>query len=107
MSNFYKTCYVPFELWSDNSDSISFFLRLGQADMAFLLIIKWFYAIKECWLLLWNNRTSGSETVKYCCMVFCLLGSSVNIPMRCLGQLNYFKVLAELGDVRHASLYLR
>lgn len=38
MSNFYKTCYIPFELLSDNTDSILFFLRIGQADMLFLLL---------------------------------------------------------------------
>lgn len=88
MSDSNKTCYIPFELWSDNVDSISFFLRIGQADMAVLLIVRYFYAIEEWQQLLWGNRTAGSETVKCCYMVFCFLGSSVNTPVRCLGQFN-------------------
>lgn len=107
MSDSSKTCYIPFELWSDNADSISFFLRIGQADMAVLLIVRYFYAIEEWQQLLWDNRTAGSETVK-CCYGILPFGILSEHPSEMFRTVQlYFKILADLGGVRHASLCLK
>ena len=70
----------------DNTNKISFFLRTGQEDMAVLLMARDFDTIEEWQQLLWDNRTAGSEIVKCCYTMFCRLGSSMNTPVRCLGQ---------------------
>lgn len=46
-------------------------------------MVRDFDTIEEWQQLLWDDRAAGSEIVKCCYRMFCLLGSSVNIPVRC------------------------